>query len=1661
MRKTIKTILTVVIAFVFGLTVFSACDGDSQVTRLISEYGITVDGGGFENGSTLVTDLIELVGEKGQKILSLLEGQDYLKDGKMNVYDIFVSKDGKEVQPDGSVVVTVPAPFESENGYVVFHVKDDDTVEKMNTSYNDGKISFETDSFSCFVIAEDEKYYGLSLINVDGQGTVCFEDLELSKKGDALSTGRHAGKELPLAVKDIEEGYAFIGWFGSTDLSNVWDIKYDNLISAETTFNFTMPAYDYVIYAVFRPIRKYNTLGVINVKGLGTVGVDGVEASDESDLSVSRVEGSKSVLVAKDTLDGYAFFGWYGTMDVSNVWALKYEVLLSTEKTFTFTMPAYDYVIYAVFKPVHTVYAFADKDTEGTIKWGEDNQSTSPEVKVAEGKSVTLTAVPNEGCKFLGWYDEPKIEYAQIGNLLCEDAEYTINVVDMDVNIYARFETIPVPVPEKYPLSVGQKGAGGTVSINGGQPSSLESVVYYEEFEAETAITLVAAPRSNDYAFIGWFEPDGDVSTHLVLKETPVSTELTYLFNMTEKGYAVYAVFEAKVTGLILDAANAGFTEESATYVIGDEFKPVPERVIVSGATVIGNIPFVLNEDYTIDLGGLSFTQAGTYTITYTYKKDTAIKETLTIEVVLPKYAFSALVTGGTGTISYNNEVQPNGYYGELTLGTKISLTATAGEGYLFKGWYEPDGEVSTQLALKETPVSTNATHEFTAPGAEYVVYAVFEAKVTGLILDGANAGFTEGKATYTIGEANKPTPENVIVSGATVLGSVPFTKDVDYTIDLGGLDFERAGTYTITYTYVKDTNIKETLTIEVVAPKFTFSAVTENANGSIYYNNEVQPNGYQAELTAGTKVTLTATPSDGYNFVGWFEPEATDATTLVLKETPVSTSATYEFTVPAKEYRVYSVFEEVITYTFSAYITGEGGYFEINGTDGGRDYWAEKLNTGDRITLKVVANRGYKFKGWYAATDVPSFISASAEYTFTVENADISVEAVFEAKVTGLILDGANAGFTEGKATYTIGEANKPTPENVIVSGATVLGSVPFTKDVDYTIDLGGLDFERAGTYTITYTYVKDTNIKETLTIEVVAPKFTFSAVTENANGSIYYNNEVQPNGYQAELEANTSVTLKAVAKNDYEFVGWYTATDVPEFISESAEYTFVTGNADKYVMARFAAKILYLWSDSSNAGFNDNEKSATVTIGDSVLPDPQAVLIYAGTAEGDVLLAKNVDYTIELGGLDFSQEGTYTITYRHTKNTSLTTTLTVYVVAAQTPVTINLSYSGTADPVKYNGGRAAYVFKSSILNNGEACDIESLGLFYEWRDHTTKAVVAVAKDDTWDSTSAHYPSPAVPGTYDFVVYKLENEVKTDLLTVTRTIVENQFAVVTDLSSLSEYVCYTFIAKAGDNYYAMSNPFTGNSEREAILVTPDSNGVISLGNNYEYVFRPYNTGKTSSSGLVCYGCRTGNGLNRTGNLVLWGTGGIEYTTSTSADYTVTFVLNADGTITVHAPFCEGTLRLVYDATSGKFMFTAKKAVDDTRTSYPVYLYGEYTEPVVEPKETYEFFGKLSKAYDGNAVSFNVYKEVNIFTENGEDVAVVLKNGTGRFVWTDAKGNVISVGTPDENGNVTGPSAIGSYRLVFQTLQKGENGMEWVEKAVLHSFEITAPAEVN
>ena len=149
-----KTLLTTILLIVIAVFAFSLTACDKEVEMLENEYGIVVDGGGFEEGSTLVSNEIAATSEEAEEVLAAIADQNYDKNGNIYIFDIYVMKDGKEVQPDGKVKVSVPVPNVSVDNYLVFHVKDDKSVEKLVPTVADGKISFETSSFSYFIIAE-------------------------------------------------------------------------------------------------------------------------------------------------------------------------------------------------------------------------------------------------------------------------------------------------------------------------------------------------------------------------------------------------------------------------------------------------------------------------------------------------------------------------------------------------------------------------------------------------------------------------------------------------------------------------------------------------------------------------------------------------------------------------------------------------------------------------------------------------------------------------------------------------------------------------------------------------------------------------------------------------------------------------------------------------------------------------------------------------------------------------------------------------------------------------------------------------------------------------------------------------------------------------------------------------------------------------------------------------------------------------------------------------------------------------------------------------------------------------------------------------------------------------------------------------------------------
>ena len=145
-------LLTLVALFAFSSV---ACDKEIQTLKsLQNEYGIVVDGGSFEEGSSLISNSISTTAEEAIAVLTAIAEENYNKEGSVYIFDIYVTKDGAKVQPDGKVTVSIPIPNAEVEEYLVFHIKGDNSVEKLIPTVANGKISFETSSFSYFVITE-------------------------------------------------------------------------------------------------------------------------------------------------------------------------------------------------------------------------------------------------------------------------------------------------------------------------------------------------------------------------------------------------------------------------------------------------------------------------------------------------------------------------------------------------------------------------------------------------------------------------------------------------------------------------------------------------------------------------------------------------------------------------------------------------------------------------------------------------------------------------------------------------------------------------------------------------------------------------------------------------------------------------------------------------------------------------------------------------------------------------------------------------------------------------------------------------------------------------------------------------------------------------------------------------------------------------------------------------------------------------------------------------------------------------------------------------------------------------------------------------------------------------------------------------------------------
>lgn len=159
--------------------------------------------------------------------------------------------------------------------------------------------------------------------------------------------------------------------------------------------------------------------------------------------------------------------------------------------------------------------------------------------------------------------------------------------------------------------------------------------------------------------------------------------------------------------------------------------------------------------------------------------------------------------------------------------------------------------------------------------------------------------------------------------------------------------------------------------------------------------------------------VTLTATPNDGYVFVGWAYEGTSSSEWAIISNIP-----TYSFTMDTADVELYAVFEPApqpatLTVNFNSY----AGHVLIN--DVQTDIYLGLI--GDNVTLQAVANDGFRFVGWSENGNV---FSTDANIILMLTESATEITAVFEQAVG---IDDVNA------SNITIFSTNN----NIIVRGA------------------------------------------------------------------------------------------------------------------------------------------------------------------------------------------------------------------------------------------------------------------------------------------------------------------------------------------------------------------------------------------------------------------------------------------------------------------------------------------------------------------------------------------------------------------------------------------------------------------------------------------------
>lgn len=302
--------------------------------------------------------------------------------------------------------------------------------------------------------------------------------------------------------------------------------------------------------------------------------------------------------------------------------------------------------------------------------------------------------------------------------------------------------------------------------------------------------------------------------------------------------------------------------------------------------------------------------------------------------------------------------------------------------------------EVKISLWLQDSNGGNNgdvAVNDFTLVVSKKCVevkYGTDSDETMGKISIGSN------NQQFCYGEEGTKVPLNAIANpGYKFMG---WYKDIDCTIKAPVTDdkFEIGSDSNITLYAL----FKKTYTVKVIA--VTDNDENNHKGGTVKINSGTASNSaIKSDVTVGEKVKLTATPKEGYKFMGWYEEG-----TQITDENP--TNVEIDSAKPTDR-TIYARFE-IKKYTVTASAVSEDDDENIQGNkitygDESKAQVQVIVNHGGSVTFKAVPadGSGYVFDGWYSdkACSLANKLSSEESYTVSSVKADQNIYAKFVLK--------------------------------------------------------------------------------------------------------------------------------------------------------------------------------------------------------------------------------------------------------------------------------------------------------------------------------------------------------------------------------------------------------------------------------------------------------------------------------------------------------------------------------------------------------------------------------------------------------------------------------------------------------------------------------------